>query len=88
MLRKDMGDGAHDWSPFFQYVVNNLEQIEGEDALKKREELLHSQLNIIPSGDIITQDHPLGACESKFNIVWTSLCLEAACSLYDQYKSQ
>ena len=83
-LWKDNGDGAHDWSPFFQYIVNKLEQTEGEDALKEREELLRSKLNIIPCD--ITQDHPLGACESKFDIIWTSLCLEAACPSYEQYK--
>ena len=83
-LWKDIGDGAHDWSPFFQYVVNKHEQTKGGDAWKEREELLRSRLNIIPCD--ITQERPLGAYESKFDIIWTSLCLEAACHSYEQYK--
>ena len=83
-LWKDIVDGAHDWSPFFQYVVNKHEQAEGEDAWKEREELLRSRLNIIPCD--ITQDRPLGAYESKYEIILTSLCLEASCHSYEQYK--
>ena len=84
-LWKDIKDGAHDWSPFFQYVVNKLEQTEKEDAWKEREELLRSRLKSIIPCDI-TQDRPLGDCEDKFDIIWTSLCLDAACNTYDQYK--
>ena len=84
-LWKDNKQGAHDWSPFFQYIVNELERKEGEAVWQEREALLRSQIKAIIACDI-TQDYPLRIKQEPFDIVSTSLCLEAACKSYDEYK--
>lgn len=85
-LWKDNKQGAHDWSPFFQYVVNELEGKEGEAVWQEREALLRSQIKAIIACDI-TQEYPLMIKQEPFDIVSTSLCLEAACKSYDEYKT-
>ena len=84
-LWKDDKQGAHDWSPFFKYVVNKLE-CKGEAVWQEREALLCSQIKAIIACDI-TQDYPLETKQEPFDIVSTSLCLEAACKSYDEYKT-
>ena len=48
-LWKDNKQGAHDWSPFFKYVVNKLERKEGEAVWQEREALLCSQSLVVTS---------------------------------------
>ena len=84
-LWKNKEEGAHDWSPHFQAVVNKVEQIAGDDAWREREELLRKRItNIIPCD--IRCDDPLLTKQEPFEIISTSLCLEAACSTYIEYK--
>ena len=84
-LWKDSEQGAHDWSPFFQYVVNKLERKKGESAWQEREALVRNQIKAIIACDIF-QEYPLEKKQEPFDIVSTSLCLEAACKSYDDYK--
>ena len=84
-LWKNKEEGAHDWSSHFQAVVNEVEQIAGDDPWREREELLRKRItNIIPC-DILCDD-PLLIKQEPFEIISTSLCLEAACSTYAEYK--
>ncbi len=85
-LWKNKKDGAHDWSPFFRYVVNELECKAGEASWQEREALMRSRIKAIIACDI-TQEYPLGVREELFEIISTSLCLEAACKSYDEYKT-
>ena len=84
-LWKNREEGAHDWSSHFKHVVNEVEHIAGDDAWREREELLRSHItNIIPCD--IFSDNPLLVKQEPFEIVTTSLCLEAACTTYAEYK--
>ena len=86
-LWKDNKQGAHNWSPFFQFVVNKLEG-KGESVWQEREALVRDKMKAIIACNIF-QEHPLGIEheEELFDIISTSLCLEAACKSYDEYKT-
>ena len=78
-------EGAHDWSSHFKYILREVENIEGDDAWQKREELLRKRIaNVIPC-DIFC-DNPLLVKQEPFELVFTSLCLEAACTTFAEYK--
>ena len=79
-------DGCHNWENFFRYVVNTLEQ-KPDAAWKERESMLRSRMKKIIACDIKEKD-PLetGEHEEEFDVIQTSLCLEAACHSYDEYK--
>ena len=86
---RDAADGSHNWDLFFQYVVNTLEHREEEGfAWKERENLLRNQIKKITACDI-TKECPLesGVYKEEFDIIQTSLCLEAACQSFEEYKS-
>ena len=84
-LWKHRKEGAHDWSSHFKHVVNEVEHIAGDDAWQGRQELLRNRItNIIPCD--IFSDNPLLVKHEPFEIVFTGLCLECACTTYAEYK--
>ena len=84
-LWRDGKEGAHDWSSHLKYVVNEVEHIAGDDAWREREELLRKRItNIIPCD--IFSDNPLLVKQEPFEIIFTGLCLECACTTYAEYK--
>ena len=86
-LWRENKDGAHNWSPFFKYIVNELEGGEvNECGWKEREQLLRRTMKAIIPCDI-TEEYPLGVQEEPFEIVSTNLCLEVACKSYMEYKA-
>ena len=84
-LWKDAKEGAHDWSSHFKHVVNEMEHIAGDDAWREREKLLRKRISSIVPCDALS-DSPLLIKQEPFEIASTSLCLEAACTSYVQYK--
>ena len=87
--RKELGlwmnkhEDAHDWAYAFKHVV---ESKEGDEAWKDREAALRSKIKIISCD--IKQEDPIGHTEepSPFIVISTSLCLEAACETFTEYK--
>ncbi|XP_065916898.1 nicotinamide N-methyltransferase-like [Dysidea avara] len=79
-------DGAHDWADHFKFVVNELENITGDAAWQDREKLLRQRITAIIGCDIL-QDYPLSIKQNPFEIISTSLCLEAVCKTYPEYKA-
>lgn len=84
-LWRDQKDGAHDWSEHLRYVVNELEGKGGDAAWQEREALIRSRMTSIIACDI-KQECPLEVEKGPFTIISTSLCLEAACESYAEYK--
>ena len=84
-LWKNEKEGAHDWSSHFKYIVNEVENIAGDDAWREREELLRKRISSVVPCDI-SWDNPLPIEHEPFEIVFTSLCLESACKTYTEYK--
>lgn len=87
-LWKQQTDGAHDWSSFFKYVVGDLEcKGDVSESCQERATLLRSRLTVTSCD--ISQEYPLGMKmkdDIPFSIVYTSLCLEAACNSFAEYK--
>lgn len=83
---RDSKEDAHNWDPFFHYV-NTLEHND-ESAWKERESLLRNRMKKVIACDI-KKEHPLesNVYKEEFDIIQTSLCLEAACQTYEEYKS-
>ena len=84
-LWKHGREGAHNWSSHFKYVVNEVESIAGDDAWREREDLLRRRITSIVPCDALC-DNPLLSRQELHELVSTSLCLEAACTTYAQYK--
>ena len=84
-LWKEQDKDAHDWNPFFQDIVNKLECKPGDETWKERAALLRSRVTIT-SCDVY-EGNPVGSASGElFTLITTNLCLEAACSTYDDYK--
>ena len=84
-LWKHAKEDAHNWSEYFKYTVNELEQTAGDDAWRKREELARKRISSIIACDIFC-DNPLISNQEQFDIVSTCWSLEVICTTYEQYK--
>ena len=79
---REKSPDAHDWSPYFKFVVQRLESKGSDEALIREAELRKNLTHILPS-DIALEDpvkwpstwtSQLGS----FDVVTTSFCIEAA----------
>lgn len=78
-LWKDNGRGAHDWSPFFEHIVRNIEHVTGENAARDRQTEMKGKITEILHGDAM-KSSPLGeGFDRSFDIVSMSFVLESAC---------
>ena len=86
-LWKEQTGDAYNWSPFFEYVVGEIESKTGDNVWQEREALLRSRIKITSCD--ITQEYPIGIAEEQmpFSVICTSLCLEVACKSYSEYKT-
>lgn len=77
---------GHNWSPYFKYVVTELEKNNmGNNAVEEREDELRQKIReIIPCN--IKAEHILESTKfAPFDIVQTNLCLEAACESKEEF---
>ena len=84
-LWKDNDPSAHNWDPFFEYVVNHLEGKEGEDAVTLRKEELREKIVSIEHCDITKPHSVIDPKLGVFDVVSTSLCLEAVAETKEDY---
>ena len=78
--------GAHDWNPFLQYVLGEVEGLKGDVELKERVALLRSKVKVISCN--IFDECPIDAKENEgsFSIICSSLALEGASKTYSEFK--
>lgn len=80
----DKSADAHNWKPFLEYVVADVEGGEAKDVAV-REEKLRSSIKAVISCDV-TKDIPLPVEYMKqYDVVHSILCLESACETRDDY---
>ncbi len=80
----DGSPSGHDWGPYFKYVVQNLEGKGPEAALERARQLRQLIKAVIPCD--VNKDPPVeGRFTGLYDIVTSSLCLEAACSSAEEY---
>ena len=82
---KDGDRDAHDWSPYFKYVVEGLEG-KSELEAKDREVKLRSAIKAVISCDA-QQELPVQlGYEGPYDVIITCLCLGPACATEKDYK--
>ena len=72
-LWRDKDPSAHNWGPFFEYVVGNLEGETGKDTAVQREEDLRSKVTVERCD--LNQDDVVDPKLGTFDIISTSYCL-------------
>ena len=87
-LWKDSDPNAHNWMPYFKYVVNKLEGNVDSQAATVRECTLRSRIHRITFSDINADEIILGdkVPQEHFDIISTSACLEVAVNSRSKYQ--
>ena len=89
VMWKDNNPNAHDWSPYFKYVVNNMEGNTDGEAAKVRERILRDRIRSVVSCDINADEKFLLGGEpmqEQFDVVSLNGCLEAAVYSQSHYQ--
>ena len=82
-LEKD--PDAFDWSPHFRRVVRDLEG-KGDEEVEERQRQVRSLVKAVVHCDL-TQDPPIErGYDQEYDVVISSLCLEAVAQTYAEYK--
>ena len=82
----DGDPSALDWSPYFTFVVRDLEG-KGEQEVAERQELVRKLVKAVVHCDI-TQDPPIErGYDQLYDVVISSLVLEGASDTVDEYAS-
>ena len=71
---------AHDWTPFFKYVVQSLEGL-GEEEVVKRQEDVRTLIKAVVKCDIHMDPPIQSGYEGPYDVIFSSLALECASSL-------
>ena len=80
----DRDPEAPNWNPFFEYVVQELEGKRKEEATMRQDELHRAVKAVIPCD--ISKDSPIDpAYCGPYDVVFSSLCLDAACTSLEEY---
>ena len=86
-LWKNNDPQAHDWSPYFRYVVHTLEGNPDPDAASQREMELRSKFKELLLCDIRADD-VFGSVfipAESFDVVSTNFCMEVASNNVEEY---
>ena len=86
VLWKNKDPSAYDWSPYFKYVVNTLEDEAGQHAVSVRQERLHRILTDVLYCDINT-DVIVPAITFPVDIISCNYCLDFSCYSMETYLS-
>ena len=82
----DHEPSSWNWSPYFNHVVQTLEGKDGEETLKREENLRKAIKGVVPCD--ITRDPPIAeGFEGPYNVVMSILCIENGCLTRDEYKA-
>lgn len=77
---------AFDWSPYFRRVVEDLEG-KGKKEVEERQKLVQRIVKAVVHCDL-TQDPPIErGYDQQYDVVMSSLCLEAASQTPTEYKN-
>ena len=87
-LWKDSDPNAHNWMPYFKYVVNKLEGNVDSQAATVRECTLRSRIQRIAFCDINADEIILGdkVPQEHFDIISTNACIESAVNSPSEYQ--
>ena len=76
---------AYDWSPYFDYVVRELEGRE-ESEVKERQKMVRNAVKAVVHCDL-SQDCPIEeGFDRQYDVVTSSLCVCAAVQTHEEYR--
>ncbi len=75
---------AHNWRPYIEHVVKELEGNDDPKAVDIREQEIRDKIRPTASCDA-RADNPLGDIQEKFDAIHTNLCLEAVADDVDAF---
>lgn len=76
--------GAHNWDPYFHYIVQELEGKDNHAVVERKQKLRQVIKAVVPCD--ITADPPIeDDFKGPYDVITSSLCLEAACSSEKEY---
>ena len=76
---------AHDWFPYFKYVVNTLQGQAGEEAVVERMEMARSKLKGVLFCDVKSNNLLPDAAKKKFDIILSTWCIENVVNSVEEY---
>ena len=82
----DRDPQAHNWTPYFKYVVQELEG-KSEQEATEREDQLRKIIKAVASCDISQSTIIESGYDGLYDVVLVCLCLTAACSTKDEYRA-
>lgn len=79
---------AHDWTPYFQYVIHNLEGNPDPAAPSKREEELREKHRQVVFCDIKAESDVFEPAipQNSFDIISTNYCLDVIATSVEEYE--
>ncbi len=89
---KDESEGSHDWSPYFQFVLSELEgcEVGKEELALLRQKDLRKKLSELYLCDLRAEELitslPPANLHKKFDIISTYFCCEAVAKTIEEYQ--
>ena len=76
---------GHNWTPYFKYVIEELEKNDGQGAVESREKEMRQKIDeVIPCN--IREETILESTKFvPFDIIQTNLCFEAVCETMEEF---
>ena len=84
-LWKNNDPNAHNWFPYFKYVVNTLDGHTGEEAVIKCMEMARSKLKAVLFCDVKSTTLLPDYMKEKFDIILSTWCIENMVNSMEEY---
>ncbi|XP_065901583.1 nicotinamide N-methyltransferase-like [Dysidea avara] len=86
LMWKNKDHDAYNWTPYFKYIVNTLEGINGNNVVAEREELLRNKLKDSLFVDM-RSSNMLPGYLGKFDIIYSGFCIESIAPSLQEYRA-
>ena len=90
VMWKDKQPSAHNWTPYFEYVIRRLEGNVDESLVVKRAEDLRGKLKYFFQGDVLKSEIlnvPSNFSLQQFDLISCHFCFEVVAKSIDEYRS-
>ena len=90
LMWKDRQPSAHDWTPYFEYIIGRLEGNVDDSLVVKRADDLRGKLKYFFQGDVLKSEIlnvPSNFSLQQFDLISCHFCLEVPSKSIDEYRS-
>lgn len=84
-LWKNNDPNAHNWFPYFKYVVNTLDGQPGQEAVIERMEMAQNKLKAVLFCDVKNSNILPNNVEKKFDVILSTWCIENLVNSVEEY---